>query len=102
MTESPEFGNQLRLQFADGEGLCNGIFALDPPGSLIGALITIEKDQAPAHCLRRQIMVAFGLFGDLPEERVSILSVDQGVLQFSEIDKGLPQQLYSLNLPETQ
>jgi len=91
------FPAEMADMHASGVPLCNSVISVGQDQTILRAIITVDADAQPFYCLRRQLILAFGLFGDLPAGTPSILASDQGETTFTELDRRLLRTLYSEN-----
>jgi hypothetical protein len=93
----PTFAIELNRAFEGDLGLCNSHITLGEDRAILRAIITVDLAQRPRYCLRRQLLTAFGFFGDLPAGVESILATDQEYLELTAFDLDLLSKLYSKN-----
>ena len=91
------FAREIAVRYATDQSLCNSVVAYDDSGNILQAIITIEAELQTEYCLRRQLLVALGLLGDLPSGVNSILSVDQRNLEITPLDIDILRRLYTRN-----
>lgn len=93
--EFPKLVEEFEKRFVSDDALCNSFAKVSAKKTIEYALITVDITQNPNYCLRRQLIVALGLVGDLPAEENSILSLGQRERFYTELDRALLKILYS-------
>ncbi len=88
------FTEQIKKLIEEGEPICFSSVSLGGESEITRAVIIVDRSDYPNFCLRRQLISAFGLFGELPTGTDSILGKGQNRQFFSELDSALLKILY--------
>lgn len=87
--------DQLKEKARNGHALCESAVTLGENETILRAIIIVDVGRKPNYCIRRQLMVAFGLFGDLSEKDDSILAIRPTVVRpLTDLDRLFLKNLY--------
>ncbi|MDO6484397.1 hypothetical protein [Shimia thalassica] len=92
--EEPQLPIRMEEKTREAKAICEGVVSLAEGQTILRALILADIKRKPNYCFRRQLMVAFGFFGDLPEGADSILAEPNSPERITKLDRTFLNHLY--------
>lgn len=93
--KSPDFESKLHDHIEETGGGCFSLLKFDGQGEIKTAFITVDHQQSPSFCLRKQLLNAFGLVGRVSGDKLSVLHDSSPVEFYSDLDQKLLFELYN-------
>ncbi|WP_299799854.1 DUF2927 domain-containing protein [uncultured Ruegeria sp.] len=94
-TLETEFAKDLVGIRERGESFCSSSLQKTSSGTIKRAVILVDRDERPNYCLRRNLILSFGLVGSLDNGKASILALDQMEEFYTPLDGLLLERLYA-------
>lgn len=88
--------DELNGLYKNGRELCAHAISLGVKNDIIRAVMFVDIDARPNFCMRRNLLAAFGLFGDLPAGVESALSADLSTVKITDLDNRLLRRVYRI------